>query len=434
MRIYDIIRKKRDGERLSGEEIDLLISGYSRGEIPDSQMAAWLMSVFFRGMSARETADLTNSMVNSGRRLDLSVIPGIKVDKHSTGGVGDKTTLILTPLLAAAGVPVVKMAGRSLGYTGGTLDKLESIQGFSVTLTPDQMIEQVRRIGVAIAGQTTELVPADKKIYALRDLTATVECIPLIAASVMSKKIAAGADAIVLDVKVGSGAFVKTLPEAVELARAMVDIGNHLGRTTVAAITDMEQPLGCAVGNALEVAEAIRTLKGDGPRDLVDLCAVLGGIALHLGAKASSREEGETIIRELIASGKGVDKFRELIEAQGGNAEVVNDPTLLRAAPIIRTVVARESGYVSRLDAMGIARAETELGAGRGDAGAKPDLSVGIYLHKKMGDMVHAGDSLAEVHASKPESVTPAMELVEAAYAFSEQKPTQSPLVYEIVD
>lgn len=434
MRAYDITLKKRDGGELNAEEIEFIVGGCTSGDISDSQMTDWLKAVYFQGMTAEETSHLTMAMVRSGRVLDLSGIPGIKVDKHSTGGVGDKTTLVLVPLLAAAGVPVVKMSGRSLGHTGGTLDKLESIPGFSVSLSPEQMVDQVKRIGAAISGQTAELVPADKKIYALRDITSTVDCIPLIAASVMSKKIASGADAIVLDVKVGSGAFMKTVPEAIELARAMVEIGRQVGRQTVAAITDMEQPLGCAVGNALEVREVIETLKGHGPEDLVELCAILGGMALHLGGKASSREEGEIIIRELIATGQGISKFRELIEAQGGNPAVLDDPLLLPTAPIRQMVKSPAAGYVTRLDALRIAQAEAVLGACRGEAGASPDLSVGIRLLKKMCDPVSIGEPLVEIHAHDSTSADAAGEMALAAYSFGPEPPEPLPLVHKIIE
>ena len=434
MRVYDIILKKRNGGELSAEEIEFIVSEYVRGEVPDSQMAAWLMAIYFRGMTHEETAHLTMSMVHSGRTLDLSSIPGIKVDKHSTGGVGDKATLVVIPLLAAAGVPVIKMSGRSLGHTGGTLDKLESIPGFTVALFPEQMMNQVKRIGAAIAGQTSELVPADKKIYSLRDITATVDCIPLIAASVMSKKIASGADAIVLDVKTGSGAFMKTIPEAVELAQTMVEIGRQVGRKTIAAITDMEQPLGRAVGNALEIREAIETLKGHGSEDVVELCAVLGGIGLMLGQKASTREEGAATVRALIAGGQGVSKLREVIKAQGGNPAVVDDPSMLPAASIIQTVKSPSAGYASRLDALQIAQAATTLGAGRGEAGASPNLSVGVRLLKKMHDKVSTGEPLAEVHADNQASADEASILVTGAYSFSSEQPEPRPLVHQIIE
>ncbi|MHB0913628.1 MAG: thymidine phosphorylase [Armatimonadota bacterium] len=424
MRVYDLILKKRNGEALSTEEMEFLVGGYAEGRVPDYQVAALLMAVWFRGMDARETADLTASMVRSGETLDLSCLPGVKVDKHSTGGVGDKATLVLAPLLAAAGVPVVKMSGRSLGHTGGTLDKLESIPGMSCALSPERMVEQVQRIGLAIGGQTAELVPADKKLYALRDLTATIDCVPLIAASVMSKKIASGADAIVLDVKAGSGAFMRSVPEAVELARAMVEIGRQVGRRTVAAVTDMNQPLGCAVGNALEVEEAIMTLRGEGPSDLVELCVVLGGLALRLAGKG-----GEEEIRRLLADGSALVKFREMVEAQGGDPRVVEDTSILPKARKVVPVPSPESGFVTRADAMQIARAAVAVGACRGEAGVSPDLSAGIVLKKKVGDKVSEGETLAEIHtnAAVPE------ELVLSAFALGDATTTPI-LIYEILE
>ncbi len=433
MRIYDIILKKRNGEILTTGEINFLISSYVSGETPDFQMSAFMMAVYFQGMTARETAALTMAMAHSGQTLDLSSIPGIKVDKHSTGGVGDKATIVLVPVLAAAGVPVAKMSGRSLGHTGGTRDKLESIPGFSGALTLDQMKEQVGRVGAVMAGQTAELDPADKKMYALRDLTATVECVPLIAASVMSKKIASGADAIVLDVKAGSGAFVKTVSDAEALARAMVSIGRQVGRETVAAITDMEQPLGRAVGNAIEVVEAIHTLHGDGPADLVELCAVLGGIALVIGKKAPTREDGERIIHEILSDGRGAKKFAEIISAQGGDPRVVDDVSLLPTAPIVQTITSPASGYVTGLDAMQIARAAAELGAGRGTAGSSPDLAVGIYLHKKIGDSISSGEPLADIHARNESMAAVSSEMVLSAYSFGVESPGPRALVYEII-
>jgi pyrimidine-nucleoside phosphorylase len=434
MRAYDIILNKRNGVVLTAEEIDFFIKGYTHGDIPESQMAAWLMAVFFKGLNRAETSHLTASMVASGVSLDLSSIPGIKVDKHSTGGVGDKTTLVLVPVLAAAGVPVAKMSGRSLGFTGGTLDKLEAIPGFSTALTPDQLVSQVKGIGAAIAGQTMDLVPADKKMYALRDLTATVDCIPLIASSVMSKKLASGADAIVLDVKVGSGAFCADLKQARELAKSMVDIGNRAGRDTVAVITGMDQPLGRAVGNALEVVEAIQTLRGDGPDDLVELCAVLGGIALMLGKEAESRKEGEETIRDILGDGRGLTKFKEIIEAQGGDVRVVDDPSLLPTAPVVHEVLASSEGFVTRCDAMGIACAATALGAGRGAAGASPDPAVGVVLNKKIGDKVATGEILAWVHARTDLMATDASQLVAESYCIEKQQGIIATLVYETID
>jgi pyrimidine-nucleoside phosphorylase len=433
MRACDIILKKRNGETLTSDEIEFIVGQYALRMIPDAQMAAWLMAVWFRGMTIEETAALTMAMVHSGQTLDLSCIPGVKVDKHSTGGVGDKTTLVLVPLLAAAGVPVAKMSGRSLGHTGGTLDKLESIPGFTTALAPEEIVSQVKRTGAAIAGQTATLVPADKKIYALRDITGTVDSIPLIAASVMSKKIAAGSDAILLDVKTGSGAFMRTLTGSGRLARAMVEIGRQVGRRTVAAITDMEQPLGRAVGNSLEVAETIRTLHGEGPDDLVELCVALGGIALVLGGKASRREQGERMIRKLLASGEGAAKFRQIIKAQGGSPAVMDDLSLLPQAPVVSPALARRKSVVRHLDAFQIAQAACLLGAGRGSPRAVPDLSVGVYLHKKMGDPVARGEPVAEVHARTEASARKASKIVQSAYTFGLEPPEPRPLIHEVI-
>ncbi|MDH7481297.1 MAG: thymidine phosphorylase [Armatimonadota bacterium] len=433
MRPLDIIRKKRDGEENSPEEINFFIEAYIRGEVSDFQMAAWLMAVYFRGMSASETAALTMAMVRSGCTLDLSCIPGRKVDKHSTGGVGDKTTIVLVPLLAAVGLPVIKVSGRSLGFTGGTIDKIESVPGFRTELSTQQMVDQVRRIGAVIVAQSENLVPADKKIYALRDLTATVESIPLIAASVMSKKIAAGADAIVLDVKAGLGAFMKTIAEAQQLAQTMVSIGKNVGKETVAVITNMDQPLGRAVGNSLEVKEAIETLKGNGPPDLVELCVRLGSIALVLGRKALTLAEGEKAVHEALCSGSGAAKFKEIIEAQGGNPAVVDDPTLLPKAPVVREIVSPASGYIWQLDAYKVARAEVELGGCRGEVGASPDPTVGIVLHRKVGDKVSAGEVLGEIHAGNERLALTAEEIVLSAYNFNSEPPPPQPIVHEVI-
>lgn len=433
MRIYDIILKKRDGGELTAEEIEAIVGGYARGEVSDAQAAAWLMAVCFRGMTPRETADLTMTMVHSGEVLDLSYIPGTKIDKHSTGGVGDKTTLVLVPLWAGAGVPVAKMSGRSLGHTGGTADKLEAIPGFRVALTPEEVISQVTRVGAVMATQTADLTPADKKLYALRDLTATVDCIPLIAASVMSKKIASCADAILLDVKVGSGAFMKTLKEARELASGMVEIGRQVGRETVAVITDMEQPLGRAVGNAIEVREAVEVLNGGGPDDLVELCVILGGLGLVLGRKAQTPEDGERIIRGMLSDGRGAAKLRGIIEAQGGDPSVVDDPSVLPQAPLLRTVPAPESGFVTRLDAMEVARAAVELGCGRSAAGYQPDLSAGILLRAKIGESIRSGEPLADIHAADNSSADRAAVILRGAFRFGPSPIARIPLVREVI-
>lgn len=433
MRMYDIILKKREGLELTTEEINFFISGYTSGTVPDYQASALLMAIFLRGFSRRETADLTLAMCDSGERADLSAIPGIKVDKHSTGGVGDKTTLILAPLVAAAGVPVAKMSGRGLGHTGGTVDKLESIPGFKVVLETSEFIDQVRRVGAAVVAQTGNLAPADKKLYALRDVTATVDSIPLIASSVMSKKIAAGADAIVLDVKVGSGAFMRDAESAFALARAMVEIGDRVGRRTVALLTEMDQPLGRAVGNALEVKEAIETLKGRGPGDLQEVCLALGSLMLFLAGKAGSTGEGRERLRELLESGRALEKFEEFVSAQGGDPRVVRQERLLTAAGIIEVVQAPATGYVQSINAEAVGRAAMLLGAGRENKESTIDLSVGLVLKKKVGDEVKAGEDLAEVHGNKPDLISRAKEALLTAYTLGEVKPDSRPLIYGTV-
>lgn len=429
MRMYDLILKKREGRELSAAEIKYFISGYNSGEIPDYQAAALLMAVFFRGLNGRETADLTMAICDSGDRADLSGIPGIKVDKHSTGGVGDKTTLVLAPLVAAAGAPVAKMSGRGLGHTGGTVDKLESIPGFQAALPPAQFVEQVRRVGAAVVAQTGDLAPADKKLYALRDVTATVDSVPLIASSVMSKKIAAGADAVVLDVKVGSGAFMKDTAGAFRLAGAMVEIGRQAGRRTVAVLTDMDQPLGRAVGNALEVKEAIDTLKGAGPPDLLELCLALGATMLLLAGKSASLEEGRSELRKLLESGKALEKFEELISAQGGDPRVTGEGWRLPAAKAVQDIPAPLAGYVQAIDAAEVGRSAMLLGAGREKKDARIDLSAGLVLYKKVGDSVQAGESLAAIHADSIEQSGAVKEIVLGAYTIGPEKPAPKPLI-----
>ena len=393
MTALDIIREKRDGLAHSREAIEFLVRGASNGTIPDYQLAAWLMAVRLRGMSDVEITALTLAMAASGRQLDLSSIPGRKVDKHSTGGVGDKATMVVAPVVAAAGVPVAKLSGRALGHSGGTLDKLEAIPGFQVDLSIDRFIEQVRRIRIAIAGQTADMVPADKVLYALRDTTATVDSVPLIASSVMSKKLAAGADAILLDVKCGRGAFVASLPEAEELAQSLVTLGTSAGRETVAYITDMEQPLGRAVGNALEVREAIDTLAGHGPPELEALSLRLGTEMLRMAG------HGEADLERHLRDGSALRKFAELIQAQGGDPRVTSDPGLLPSAPVRRPVPAAVAGVVAQADALEIALAGKSLGAGRDRKEAPIDLAVGVVLQKKVGDRVEPGEPLAVIHA-----------------------------------
>jgi pyrimidine-nucleoside phosphorylase len=406
----DVIRDKRDGRVLSDQAIEFLVRGATDGSIPDYQLSAWLMAVRLNGMTAEETKTLTLAMAGSGRQLDLSSIPGRKVDKHSTGGVGDKATLVVAPLVAAAGIPVAKLSGRALGHSGGTLDKLESIPGFDVDLGIDQFIDQVRRIGIAIAGQTSDMVPADKVFYALRDATATVDSVPLIASSVMSKKLAAGADAIVLDVKCGRGAFVATLEEAEALAGALVAIGTNAGRETVAYITDMDQPLGRAVGNALEVREAIETLAGHGPPDLEALSLRLGAEMLRMAAAPP------TNLRRLLIDGTALRKLAQLIEAQSGDPSVVDDLDRLPTAPVRRPIPASASGHVGAIDALEIALAAKSLGAGRDRKDAEIDLSVGVVLQKKVGDPVQQGEPLATVHARTEPAASQAAPRVAAAF------------------
>ena len=434
MRMVDLIAKKRDGGELSTEEIRFLVDGYTNGSIPDYQMSAWAMAVFFRGMTPRETGDLTMAMAGSGEQLDLSSLPGIKVDKHSTGGVGDKTTLVVAPLAAAAGIPVAKMSGRGLGFSGGTIDKLESFAGFQVERTREQFLQQVKEIGVAVIGQSGNLTPADKKLYALRDVTATVEATPLIASSIMSKKIAAGADAILLDVKVGKGAFMKSLEMAEELARTMVEIGRQVGRKTVAVISDMNQPLGFAVGNSLEVQEAIRTLSGKGPADLTELALEIGGRMLVLGGLVSDVEAGRARLADLIASGKAVDKLAEMVAAQGGDKEQVYDPARLPQARFRHELTAAASGYVSEIDAEAVGRASVVLGAGRMTKEMPIDLAVGMVLHKKQGDPVRAGEVLATLHANQEDLLQAALGELEKAFRIGPDQPARTKLIYQIVE
>lgn len=436
MRTVDIILKKRRGEALSYREIEHLITGFTRGDIPDYQMAAWAMAVYFRGMNGKETADLTELMQKSGDEIDLSSIDGIKVDKHSTGGVGDKTTLVLAPLVAAAGVPVAKMSGRGLGHTGGTLDKLESFSRFSVDMTREAFIDQVNRIGVAIVGQTGNLTPADKQLYALRDVTATVDSIPLIASSVMSKKLAAGADVIVLDVKVGSGAFMKTEAEAFRLARTMVEIGNRLNRKTIAVVSDMNQPLGQAVGNALEVREAIDTLKGDGPEDVTELCLELASHMLVAAGKGDSRKQARQHVQRLMKSGKALEKLKELVRAQGGDDREVDEADRLPQAPLKIDVRADQDGVVDNVDAEQIGMAAMSLGAGREKKGDVIDLAVGIVLHKKIGDAVNKGEPVATIHANDASKAKQAIDMVSKAVQLTDpsQQVTIPSLIYGVVD
>lgn len=433
MRMVDLIAKKRDGHELSTEEIQFIIQGYTNGDIPDYQMSAWAMAVYFQGMSSKETADLTMAMAASGDQLDLSAIPGVKVDKHSTGGVGDKTTLVVAPLVAAAGIPVAKMSGRGLGFSGGTIDKLESIRGFQVELTEEQFFNQVREVGVAVIGQTGNLTPADKKLYALRDVTATVEAVPLIASSIMSKKIASGADAIILDVKVGKGAFMKSLEAAETLAGAMVEIGRQVGRKTIAVISDMNQPLGLAVGNALEVKEAIETLAGHGPKDLTELALTISSHMLILSGKETSFETAYEQMKDILQSGKALDKFKQFVAAQGGDTNVIDNPSLLPQAIHYLEIKAEQSGYIAEIDAEKIGHASVILGAGRLTKNSPIDLAVGILLKKKVGDYVEAGETLAVIHANDQEKGQDARTEIVTAFSFHPVKQKHQQLIYKIL-
>lgn len=429
MRMVDIIEKKRNGLELTNGEIQFLINGFTNGSIPDYQMSAFSMAVFFQGMSKEERVYLTEAMVNSGDQIDLSGIEGIKVDKHSTGGVGDTTTLVLAPLVASVGVPIAKMSGRGLGHTGGTIDKLESVKGFHVEITNDEFIRLVNKNKIAVIGQSANLTPADKKLYALRDVTATVDSIPLIASSIMSKKIAAGADAIVLDVKTGSGAFMKNLDDAKELAQTMVDIGNGVGRKTKAIISDMSQPLGFAVGNALEVKEAIDTLRGQGPEDLHELCLTLGSHMVVLAEKAADLQQAREMLEESIRNGKALQSFKTFLAAQGGDASVVDDPTKLPTANYTIEVPALKTGCVAEITAEMIGIAAMMLGAGRITKESVIDLAVGVVLHKKVGDFVQQGDALVTIHSNR-ENVQEVIEKINVAYKLVEEKVAQPTLIY----
>jgi pyrimidine-nucleoside phosphorylase len=429
VRATDIILKKRDGGALSRDEIAFVIDGVTHGSVPDYQISAWLMAVLWRGMSTEETAWLTDAMVHSGVRLDLSDIPGVKVDKHSTGGVGDKTSLILAPLAAACGVPVPMMSGRGLGHTGGTLDKLEAIPGFRVNLSIDEMMTALRRNGCAMIGQTAEIAPADKKLYAMRDVTGTVESIPLISASIMSKKIAEGIDALVLDVKSGSGAFMKTLAASRQLAESLVAIGAAAGVRTEAIITMMDAPLGCAVGNALEVAECIEVLKGSGPADLVDVSVELTARMLVLGGVAADRSAARERVRAAIASGDGLERFRHIIETQGGDPRVVDDTTRLPAAPYRHVLKATRAGYVTAMDAGLVGRASVLLGAGRDRAEDPVDPAVGLVLLVKPGQQVSDGDGVLELHYRDRARLEQALALAERAPVIDALPPPLTPLV-----
>lgn len=433
MRMYDLIMKKRNGGKLTKEEIDYMVNGFTCGKIPDYQMSAMMMAVYFAGMDREETLYLTMAMARSGDMLDLSRIEGIKVDKHSTGGVGDKTSLALTPMVAACGIKVAKMSGRGLGHTGGTIDKLESFEGFSTGISERQFIENVNKIGIAIMGQTADLAPADKKLYGLRDVTATVDNMSLIASSIMSKKLASGADAIVLDVKTGSGAFMKTEEDAFSLAKEMVELGKNAGRKAVAIVSDMDQPLGYAVGNALEVKEAIDTLKGNGPADFVELCLTLGSYMVELGGMASDEKEARKMLEQTIEDGTALDKLAEFIEAQGGDPKAVYDTDLLPKAEYIEEIASPGEGYVNKIVCDEIGICSLILGGGRETKESDIDLSVGLVIKKKVGDYVKKGEPLAIIHGNDKEKMKVAVSRFISAYSFSDKPVENQPFIKGII-
>jgi len=429
LRFYDLIIKKRDGQELTQKEINFMIKEYCEDRIPDYQMSAMLMAIYFQGMDISEIKYLTMAMVNSGKIIDLSSIPGIKVDKHSTGGVGDTTTLALAPMVAAAGVPVAKMSGRSLGHTGGTIDKLESIKGFKTELSLNKFINIVKKVGASIISPTSDLAPADKKLYALRDVTGTIESIPLIVSSIMSKKLAAGADAIVLDVTTGSGAFMKEYKDALKLGKIMVDIGLELGKETVAVVSNMDEPLGFAIGNSLEVKEAIEVLKNRGPEDLRNLCLVLGAHMLKLGGAAKNYEEGRNRLEKILKEGTSFSIFREMIAAQGGNPEIIDKPELLPLAKHCTKIKADISGYIQKIDSRLIGESAMLLGAGREKKESEIDLSVGIILKKKVGSKVNINEDLAEVYYNDSEKLKEAKNKLFSSFVIGDKKPKKLPLI-----
>jgi len=434
MRAVDLIVKKRDGQELTADEIRFFVTGYTHGEIPDYQASAWLMAVMLRGMTPRETAELTLAMAHSGQTLDLHDIAPLVVDKHSSGGVGDKVSLVIAPLAAASGLPIGKMSGRGLGFSGGTIDKLESIRGYRVNLSVDEFRAQLKQIGIVLSGQSVDLAPADGKLYALRDVTGTVPSLPLIASSIMSKKIAAGADAIVLDVKCGRGAFMQTVDDARALAQAMVGIGRDVGRKCVALISDMNQPLGCAVGNALEVKEAIATLHGQGPADFREHCLTASAHMLCLGHKADSVKAGEKLAAQLLDSGQAWDKFVALVRAQGGDVTMIENAELLPKARLVQDVPAPRGGYIAVMDAAEIGMTSVELGAGRAKKGDAIDYAVGLLVHAKVGDRVSAGEPLFTVHANDEGKLVPAEKRLLGAVEWSDKPVKPLPLFYGVVE
>ena len=432
-RFVDLIQKKKSGETLTKEEIDFMITDYVAGKIPDYQMSAMLMAIYFNGMENEELAAFTLAMRDSGDLVDLSPIEGIKVDKHSTGGVGDKTTLIVGPIVAACGVPVAKMSGRGLGFTGGTLDKLESISGFRIDLSAEEFFETVKKTGISVIGQTGNLAPADKLLYALRDVTATVDSIPLIAASVMSKKLAAGSDKIVLDVTTGSGAFMKNTRDAKKLAKHMVAIGNHAGKETVAILTGMEEPLGFAIGNNMEVKEAIEVLKGDGPEDVKEVSVALAGMMLSLGLENVSHSQGKRMAKKALSSGQAFEKFKEMVQAQGGDIRYVEHAEFFESDAFEGEVLAAEDGFLSGMDTEKIGVAAGLLGAGRETKDSVIDMSAGIYLKKKIGDIVKKGEPIASCYAGTKEKLNRGMAMFESSIRYSKEAPRIPKLIVDII-
>jgi len=428
MRMYDLIEKKKHGEELTKDEIMAMIKGYVDGSVPDYQMSSMLMAIYFQGMTEEETANLTIAMAHSGDMVDLSGIEGIKVDKHSTGGVGDKTTLVIAPMVAACGGKIAKMSGKGLGHTGGTIDKMEAIPGMRTALTQEEFFSTVNKIGLSVVGQSGNLAPADKKLYALRDVTATVDSIPLISSSIMSKKLAAGSDSILLDVKTGSGAFMRTLDDSIELAKRMVAIGEHAGRRTIAVITDMDIPLGNGIGNSIEVKEAIETLKGHGPKDFTEVCIILATNMLYLSGKGDL-DHCRNMVEESIRNGSALSKLAAMVEAQGGDSSVIYDPDKFEKEKYTYEVKSTEEGYVSHMNTEQCGIASMVLGAGRETVDSVLDYSAGIVLKKKTGDLVKVGDTLAVLYASKAELFDKSEEILRNAYTFSSEPVISRPLV-----
>lgn len=428
MRMFDIIAKKRDGKVLTSEEIEFFVNGYVNGDIPDYQISALLMAIYLNGMNVDETTTLTMLMARSGEVIDLSSIPGIKVDKHSTGGVGDKTTFIISPIVASCGVPVAKMSGRGLGHTGGTIDKMESIPGMKTNIDREEFFDIVRNVGACVIGQSGNIVPADKKLYALRDVTATIESIPLIASSIMSKKLAAGSDAILLDVKTGSGAFMKTTDEAIELAKAMVAIGEKVGRKTIALITDMDRPLGKSIGNALEMKEVCDTLKGKGPKDLTELCLTLATNMLYLAGKGSL-DDCYDLAKDALESGKAFEKLKEMVKAQGGDVSVIEDNSKFESSKVAKGLAAAQEGYIYSMDTEKCGVASMILGAGREKKEDTIDYSAGVIIHKKIGDYVKRGDLIASLYSSSEEKCVNSSRLLGEAIKISSAEPVVKPIV-----